>query len=429
MALSKALGTFTWGTADTVGTTQEITIGFEAKVIIFWYGGNPNTTDSGAAGDGKRGFGWALSTTNRRCLGNHSKNAVTTSVTGRASRSDAIVALVHDNGAGAETLDGLLDISAIGATSFTVIVDDQSSAQNLRISYLALGGSDITNVASEEETLANATGTQDFTGAGFNPADGDLLLFMGLPPGATPVLTTSNYFLLGAATSSSDEAVLSVVAADARGTTDTFKYARRGEISAASTTSATAMILRAEFSAWITDGFQLNVLEAGTATQFAWLIIKGPRFVIGDLLTQTDTTTTIPESGFGFQPEALMFFSHNAAASTQDVGQAEDNFSVGAAISATARVAHGGHDEDGVADTDISRVIEYDAVYINSDADDADFTVGLMDIQSIDSDGFTAIMDDADPVQCFVWYIAIGAASATTMKGMVMNNSFWPVPR
>lgn len=34
-----------------------------------------------------------------------------------------------------------------------------------------------------------------------------------------------------------------------------------------------------------------------------------------------------------------------------------------------------------------------------------------MDIQSMDSGGFTAIMDDADPSQTFVFYFAIGDAA------------------
>ena len=39
------------------------------------------------------------------------------------------------------------------------------------------------------------------------------------------------------------------------------------------------------------------------------------------------------------------------------------------------------------------------------------FSTGLMDIQSMDSGGFTAIMDDADPSQTFVFYFAIGDAA------------------
>jgi hypothetical protein len=66
-----------------------------------------------------------------------------------------------------------------------------------------------------------------------------------------------------------------------------------------------------------------------------------------------------------------------------------------------------------VADADVFLASEYDAVYIDIDPTSSS-VVGLMDVKSIDTDGFTCIMDDADPSGKFVWYLALGVAPAGT---------------
>lgn len=63
-------------------------------------------------------------------------------------------------------------------------------------------------------------------------------------------------------------------------------------------------------------------------------------------------------------------------------------------------------DEDNLADTETATGNYDSAVYINI-ADDA--AVGLMDLKSIESDGFTCVMDDTDPSACWVTYLAFGS--------------------
>jgi hypothetical protein len=169
--------------------------------------------------------------------------------------------------------------------------------------------------------------------------------------------------------------------------------------------------VRAELSSFSAAGFTVNWLERTVSSRVTYLAWRGGNFVVGDLLTQTDTTTDIVESGFGFQPNGIVFFSGGNAAATADAALGvHDEWSIGAASSTTNRHAQAATSRDGNTNMFAQTFIRQDAspaVYINVDPT-SDAIEGLMDLKSIDSDGFTAIMDDADPVQAFVWYIACG---------------------
>ena len=69
-------------------------------------------------------------------------------------------------------------------------------------------------------------------------------------------------------------------------------------------------------------------------------------------------------------------------------------------------------DDDNVADAVVARGQNNAGVYLNilpTDGTDQ----GIMDFVSNDEGGFTCIMDDADPAQNMVFYIAMGSSSNT----------------
>jgi hypothetical protein len=118
-----------------------------------------------------------------------------------------------------------------------------------------------------------------------------------------------------------------------------------------------------------------------------------------------------------------MFISHGQAESTSDTIQNEDRLSIGAFSSLTARGAQGILDENGVTDSEVTTAIEFDEVYVNVST--ASAIDGLMDVKSIDADGFTMVMDDADPAAAFVWYAAFGPAAAaggTILRQMMAHH-------
>jgi hypothetical protein len=155
----------------------------------------------------------------------------------------------------------------------------------------------------------------------------------------------------------------------------------------------------------------VNWLERGLDTRVYYLSIQGGSWAVGDLLTQTDTTTAMAESGFGFSPSSLLFVSAGKAEDASDTSSAHWKMSVGMATSTSNCGAVAGGSRNGNTTMFTQNFIEYDSVYINFDPA-TDAITGLMDVQSFDSDGATMIMDDADPSQAFVWYVAAGSTPA-----------------
>lgn len=218
---------------------------------------------------------------------------------------------------------------------------------------------------------------------------------------------------------------MSAFSLSGQATMDTYRYCKSAECVVSWPTLTS--LNRAEFTQFTSDGLDINWVDKDALAKYVfYLVLKGGRYAVGDLLTQTDTTTDIVESSVGVgTPKAVMFVSHCTTQSTADTPQTHDEWSMGAATSTTARASVSVIDEDGTANSEIATGISYDEVYQNLST--ADAVEGEMDLKSMDSDGFTCIMDDADPAQAFVWYVAIGdnAAAAATGTGWVSSLGGW----
>ena len=409
MAVSVKVGTITVASTDSVGATQTITVGFQPKLILFWLMGSSSATDAVTNQTSRYGFGVFASTTSRYCVGSISTHSAATINGGRALRNDAVIVTPLNTG----TVDGLLDVSAVDSTSFTTIVDD-AFATTVRVSYMAIGGSDITDVAVGNYAAPTATGNADITTLGFQP---DFLLMFGASSTTAPNTVNSNrgFLNIGAASGASNQAVVNIgEGPEGNATSQSKSYAYDGELWAQMFDTPTTLASRAAFVSFLSNGFRLNWLEAQYAYQIFYVAVKGGLWRVDNLLTQTDTSTTIVETGFGFSPSGTFIASHNTAKSTQDTVQANASISVGAFTSASERVAQGMLQEDALTDTDVTNSIQHSAAYVNIST--ASAVEGLMDVQSIDSDGFTLIMDDADPSQAFAWYFSVGAIGANLLS-------------
>lgn len=300
------------------------------------------------------------------------------------------------------------------ADGFTLIVDDAMPV-DLRVHFLALG-TPITNVASIQFQIPASPGDQDITSLSFQP---DFLLFFSNGETTVPPDASGNArFMVGAATGASNQGVLLTYASNGEATMDTRAYCTSGECIAMNNANVPPLIIeRADFVSFLSNGFRLNWAEINATRYIHCLALKGGNYHVGNLLTQTDTTTDIVESGFGFPPTAAMFFSHGQAESTSDTFQDNDRVSIGAFSSLTLRGAQGTLDEDAVLTSEVTTAIEFDAVYVNISS--ASAVQGLMDVKSKDGDGFTMIMDDADPAQAFVWYAAFGSTVFLPASGSI----------
>lgn len=403
MSYSTKVGSFNIDTTKTVGQTQAITgVGFEPKVVLFWWSGSTGTSDTVAGGNINIGFGAAISSTSRFAVNGISGDALADSNTLNSAYNTECIRCYAD----ADTLDGIMDFSSMDAGGFTLIVDDQFS-NAYRISYLALGGTDLTNVYIGNKAMPLVTGNFDTTGIGFKP---DAVIIASAVMTSAANATAPLFEIIGMATGSSNQGVLNSYSKDAAATTITTGYGYNGEVYGSTS-------YRGSFVEFINDGFTINHLEGASARYFHYVALKGGKYKVHELTTRTDSNDIV-ENDVGFSPVALFFLSANRALSTQDAVTSHNRISIGAATSATNRACAAISDENNLADTEAAYANYDSAVYAHV-IDDA--IAGLMDVKSIDSNGFTCVMDDADPSGCWVSYLAIGSSETepTTITATV----------
>lgn len=416
MALLRAVGSFniTTGTADvSVVTTDPDSGTFQPKLVIFLWNTRTESTDAAGSGHFFKCMGWMTDAGTQGCGLTQSEDNSANADCDRVLFADRCIADMTIAGA----IDGTADFASMNADGFSLDIA-RAFTVDRRVIYIALGGPDITNVFAGSDTAPGSDTTKDTTAPGFQP---DAVLF--LANGATTLsssLTDSALSIGCAAGSSPVNAVLAGMSDHNTGNMDTSSYCRDVDECIVFPVNPTSLTHRAKVTAWLSNGFTLSWSECTTAMQFLYLAIKGPRFTLGTFLTQTDTSTPIVASGFGYQPRGGIVFSACKAEDAADTPSTHDEWSVGAFQSATGRAAVGGNDEDGPTASECRNAIEHDGVYVNMDLDDA--VEGVMDVSSIDSDGVTFIMDDADPSQAFGWYLAFGdtpAVGGTVVKDLI----------
>lgn len=397
MALDAYVGSFNIRTNK---GQQAITgVGFTPKVIIFWW--NRREEDSNAVGSSHAiwSMGWTAGVGAERAVGANSEDAQAASDT-RSFRSTAGFYRVQNPGSG--TIIGLAELVSFDGDGFTLELTDNTIG--LRIGFLALAGTDITDVAVGSVTL-DGTGAEVVTDPGFEP---DFLLIGGA--GDADGDDSGPGFSYGMATGPDNQFVIAGLPRNGQADSDTGSYGYSGEVCAMLDEGNTSAIAnRAEFTQFTADGFDLDVLEAGETRWYEYLVIQGAVFSVGDLLTRTDGNDIVV-SGLPVDPIAAMFLSHCLPENTQDTPVADINVSMGAASALDERVAHCSSDQDGLATTECASAIQFDSVLAKLDL--ADGIAAEMDLDSFDSGGFTTVMDVVEPsAASFVGYVAIGPAA------------------
>jgi hypothetical protein len=396
MAYSSYVGEFNIDSSVTAGNDQSVTgTGFEPKIVMFWWSGSTATSDTVAGGTISFGFGAATSSTSRYCAVGVSEDAVDDSDTISRMQTSECIRIYTDTA----TTDGIADFSTMDSNGFTLTIDDQFTS-DYRISYLALGGSDLTNVYIGDFTWPGSTGEFSESGVGFEP---DALLISSVGNTSLPG-GFSGYFSLGMATGSSNQGVAALSFPDNVGTTNTAAYGYSGECTASAQTYG--MTHRGSFVSFGADGFTIDNLESTNAVQHCYICLKGGQYSVGDVTTRTDSND-ISET-VGFEPAAILFSSVNRAESTQDTRTDHARISIGAGTSTTNRSVQATSDEDALDISETAYTNQGDAVYAHV-VDDA--IEALMDIKSIDASGFTCVMDDTETSACWVNYLAIGATA------------------
>jgi hypothetical protein len=414
MALDFAHGSVQWLTTDVLNATKVVTgLGFTPKAIRFYWVGlqsnSPTNAVSGAVNE-RRGVGFAVSAASRRCVGTFSLDGDNG---GAQCGSVAMNTCVAVTVTAAGTVDGQLDVSSFDTDGFTLIVDDVTPA-NITVFYEAWGGQDITSAVVGDIAEPAATGTQNYTVAGFT-SDGlnQCVMFAGVQS-VNAVNTGQGQdsgLCVGFASSTASENNVVVVGNSDTGSdpTDTDGYCRQGECLAQIVIAGGNPNARAALSAWGTDQFTLNwTNRATTNRRNIFLAIKGGSWrassytIAGNTLNSTTTVSELP-----FYLKGISLIGRMTAQDTAGTSTAQDRIGFGSGISAASRNSAGILDANNQDPTQIGTIVQYNSVL--SYPTGAGAVQATYDINAFNLNSFQIIVDTAGGVASeFHGYLAFG---------------------
>jgi hypothetical protein len=400
-----------------IGTDVVVSgVGFQPKAILFFAMGRTEGTDAGAGGTTNRMVGWAAATTEGGgtkqhvvCTRADDGVAADTSDARHFIANNACVLAMASGG----TLDGNASLQSFNADGFTLNIDNQFSIDQ-RVLALCLGGSDITDIeagAFSTPTSGTTPFTQDVT-TGFTCVNNEaVVFFLGGQNNVENDASNDSTLSFGAATAPTSRFAFTGSRDDAHaGTTLAISSLSNQLCHAIINGGHSSISRRLDFDSWITNGFRITVEQLmGSAARVFWLAIKGGKWKVIEGLTQTGLTTTVL-TGAGFAPLGGLVVGDPAAEHDGSSGSMAnlDRVSLGVFTSASSRrcVAH--YDDHGVATSQAATRIEHDEVLAHIANEGG--AVALMDVQSLDSDGVTLVMDDADIAQNY--FVALLAGNA-----------------
>lgn len=417
MPLDFAHGSVQWLTTDVLNATKVVTgLGFTPKALRFYWVGlqsnSPTNAVSGAVNE-RRGVGFAVSATSRRCVGTYALDNTNAGTDAGSTANDNCVVVTVD---GTGTVDGRLDINSFDTDGFTLIVDDVTPA-NITVFYEAWGGTDIAVAAIGDIAEPAATGTQNYTVNGFT-SDGLNQVVMLAGVQSVNALNTGQAqdtgLFVGFATSTNaaNNVVVCGNSDDASDPSDTDGYCFQGDCLAQIVIAGgTVVNARASLSAWGTDLFTLNwTARATTNRRSIFLAIKGGGWtsssytIAGNTLNSTTTVSDLP-----FYLKGISLIGRMTAQSTAGTATAQDRIGFGTGSSTTNRNSAGILDADAQDPTTIGTIVQYNSVL--SFPTGAGAVQATYDINDFSLKSFQIIVDTAGGVASeFQGYLAFGSS-------------------
>lgn len=369
MPLSFSHGAVQWLTASALNTIYTVSgLTFQPVALRFYWVGlqsNSPTSASSQAVNSRRGVGFAVSTTNRRCVGTFSQDNAGTSNCGAVAGNTEVVITVDGNGA----IDGRLDINSITADGFTLIVDDVAPA-NITVFWEAWGGDDIVVAEIGDISEPAATGTQTYTVTGFDPNPEDkIVMFAGCQSTAAVGTGAATDAGLCVGFASCDVAAENIVVIgnsdDGSPNMDTDGYCFQGDcLGNIQIGGGTSVDGRATLTAFGTDSFSLNWTSVATTNRrYIYLAIKGGGWysssttINGNTLNSTALIRDIP-----FYIEGISLIGIMGIEDTAGTAGLEDRIGFGSGLSTASRNSAGVWDIDGLGTSNITTTIQYASV-------------------------------------------------------------------
>jgi len=185
------------------------------------------------------------------------------------------------------------------AGKFTINVTDAAGSAWI-VHYIALGGTDLTNVFVGSFAAPTATGSRADTGVGFQ---GDTLITIGANKTALPTNTANIGAGMGAAISSTERGAIRWGNRDAHAS-NTVHFRSITKCLLIGSANGNGAMNEADFTSFDADGYTLNWTAGTVANIYAVMVLKGLRNDIASILTPAATgnqsfTTTFDQASGG----------------------------------------------------------------------------------------------------------------------------------
>jgi len=403
-------GAFSTGTGTGDLAAQTPSLGGATPQLILFFNAQPHTA---AAEDLCWQFGAATGTAERATCAVITDDAQTTTDTGHVLRADACLArLLNTSG-----VDGLLDLAAVGADSFTPTVDDAFN-EAATVAWVAFAGLDGAKVGTVTAST-DAVNTQAVTGVGFQP---DLVIFFGVAA-TVGTIGAHNRYIIGWADGTTQRC-LAMTSQDAVADVNSWGMIANDVAWAVLNPATGAVADAVTLASFDSDGFTFN-RTVGTANwNFGYIAIKGVQKKTLDTAMRTDTNNQ-SVTGAGFQGEFLLTLCRPPVTAYETAGSAHLEGGIGFAVSSTKRYANWAADEDALATSDTYVEQSATRCVIDFDKETGASDEGDMDFVSFDSDGFTLDQDTAAAQATLIAALVIGdAAAASGWGGMLSHQRF-----
>jgi hypothetical protein len=315
------------------------------KIIIPFSSGHQTLDSDGTHGRWVFGAAHGTGSTDEAAVGTYSRSALPTSDCERRNDNTKCI-MPFDSSV---TVDEAALVSLDTTPGFTLNYSKVNGAQ-LYNNCLALGGSDLTNVKLLQfNTKTGGSGTDDYTGFGFDP---EAIILFSIAGTSTPPASHGQFrFTLGFCDGTTS-AGMELHSQDGQPTSNTNSLLTTTLLNFHSVSSQATQDV-ATFDSFITDGFRLDYSAADATERIFWAIgfAGGQYKVVIDDSPTTDTTTDT-DLGFAGSGGLLMTRCKTSSASWS----AHNMVSVGA-MDGTNSCSSTFTDEDAQGDTDTGRNI------------------------------------------------------------------------
>lgn len=332
MGLNVEVGTITAPAGTGNQTYNLVDTGFGAvKVLLLWAAYNTAEGDVDGHAIFSQGYGtFRGGSPQRMGITFFDTDAIGTS---DVARGYTLTGILRGFSAATPTVDYAADLVSLGTAAFTLNWTDAPGSQ-IKVNYMALGGSDITDALVSTEDINTTAGTQDIVVAsGFGNPD----LLLSLPEtGAAGDANGNNYAGLGVGADDANEGHSFYNARDAQGSMDLSSHQTSTFQCVLNNSASTNMHLELSARAsWPTDGFQVNKVTAptGAATTLSYLAIRGTfTKVIGATTVPTAAAPQTQDLAVGATPRGAIFFHNSVPANAGIESSSADlgTFGIGA---------------------------------------------------------------------------------------------------